>query len=131
MGNNFSPGWQCVNGINIDNETSIETYIAAIYYVMTTLTTVGYGDISVKSHHERIFQIILLIIGTIAYSWVLTYISNYIRKKQEKYIVYEEKKNMLEEIKINYPNLDKNLYDRISRYLSYNKKNIKMMLNIF
>ena len=125
LGNNFSPGWQYVNGINIDNETSIETYIAAIYYVMTTLTTVGYGDISVKSHHERIFQIILLIIGTIAYSWVLTYISNYIRKKQEKYIVYEEKKNILEEIKINYPNLDKNLYDRISRYLSYNKKKYK------
>ena len=123
LGNNYSPGWQY--GPNLENESLTATYIAAIYYVMTTLTTVGYGDISIKSNHERIFQIILLIIGTIAYSWVLTYISNYIKKKQEKYIVYEEKMNMLEEIKINYPNLNKNLYDRISRYFSYNKKKYK------
>ena len=92
---------------------------------MTTLTTVGYGDISVNSNHERIFQIILLIIGTISYSWVLTYISNYIKKNQEKYIVYEKKMNILAEIKLNYPNLDKNLYERIKRYLTYNKNKYK------
>ena len=93
----------------------------------------GYGDIIVVSKYQRLFQIVLLIVGTLSYSWLLTYISNYIKKNNEKYIVYEEKMKILEEIKINYPNLSNNLYERISRYLRYNKSkykyNIKYVLD--
>ena len=68
-----------------------------------------------------------------SYSWLLTYISNYIKKNNDKYIVYEEKVKMLEEIKINYPNMSNNLYERIQRYLRYNKSkykyNIKYVLD--
>ena len=75
----------------------------------------------------------LLIEGTLSYSWLLTCISNYIKKNNEKYIVYEEKVKILEEIKINYPNLSNNLYERITRYIRYNKSrykyNIKYMLD--
>ena len=103
----------------------IDTYIASLYYVVTTLTTVGYGDITGISVFERYFQIILLIVGTLSFSWLLTYISNYVKKNNDKYIVYEEKVKILDEIKLNYPNLSANLYERISRYLKYNKSKYK------
>ena len=130
LGNNIYPGWYAEG---LQAESSKDIYITSIYYVITTLTTVGYGDITVTSKYQRLFQIALLIVGTLSYSWLLTYISNYIKKNNEKYIVYEEKVKILEEIKINYPNMSNNLYERISRYLNYNKSkykyNIKYVLD--
>ncbi len=95
---------------------------------MTTLTTVGYGDVPVTCNQERIFQIILLLLGTFAYSWLLTYISNYIKKNNEKFIDFEEKMKVLSEIKLEYPNIGKGLYDHIKRYLNYNKSKYKFNL---
>ena len=81
---------------------------------------------------EKIYGIFILIVGTCAYSWILTYISNYIKKNNEKFIDFEEKMKVLTEIKMEYPNLSKVLYDRIKRYLNYNKSeynnNIKFIL---
>ena len=123
LGKNSYPNWILEAGLL--SQSFIDIYLASIYYVMTTLTTVGYGDIPVTCHNERIFQIFLLIVGTLAYSWLLTYISNYIKKNQDKYKIFEEKLKILDEIKINYPNLDIHLYERIIRYLNYNKSRYK------
>ena len=95
---------------------------------MTTLTTVGYGDISAYIGIEKYYGIFILIVGTCAYSWILTYISNYIKKNNEKYIDFQEKMKVLNEIKLEFPNLRKSLYDRIKRYLNYNKAKNKYNL---
>ena len=55
---------------------------------MTTLTTVGYGDISANVGSEKFYGIFILIVDTCAYSWILTYISNYIKKNNEKFIEF-------------------------------------------
>ena len=119
FGRNSYPGW--IVGGNMQNKPFCHIYLNAIYYLMETITTVGYGDIYISSICERIFQIIILIVGTIAYSWMITYISNYIKKIQEKSMDYEKKIQILEEIKISHPNFSKNLYDKILRHLKYNR----------
>ena len=83
-----------------------------------TLTTVGYGDITCCSFLERIFQVFLLIIGIMAYSWLVSSFSNFVQKLNEKSADYEKKKSILDEIKINNPNLPDELYDNIIRYLN-------------
>ena len=127
VGKNEAQGWIIQN--NLQDKGFMDLYIASLYYLMTTLTTVGYGDISsYYNNFEIIFGIFILIVGTCAYSWILTYISNYIKKNNEKFIDFEEKMKILSEIKLDYPNLDKNLYDRIKRYLNYNKSEYKLNL---
>ena len=88
LGNNIYPGWFAEG---LKSESTKDIYIVSIYYVITTLTTVGYGDIIVTSKYQIIFQILLLIVGTLSYSWLLTYISNYIKKIMIN-ILYMKKK---------------------------------------
>jgi len=123
LGRNIYPGWIMVR--KIQDESFSYIYLTAIYYLMTTLTTVGYGDIIILTTYERIYQIILLIVGTCAYSWILTFISNYIKKMNEQYIDFENKVQILSDIKIQYPLLKNELYEKIIRYLKYNKSENK------
>ena len=130
IGRNEFQGWIVQN--NLQDKSFLDLYIASLYYQMTTLTTVGYGDITSNVGNEKIYGIFILIVGTCAYSWILTYISNYIKKNNEKFIDFEEKMKVLNEIKMEYPNLNKVLYNRIKRYLNYNKSeynnNLKFIL---
>ena len=123
LGKIFYPGWIVLK--DIQNQSFSYIYITAFYYVMTTLTTVGYGDISVLTAQERFYQIIVLLVGTCAYSWILTFISNYIKKMHERYIDFENKVKILSEIRISYPLLKNDLYEKIIRYLKYNKSENK------
>ena len=126
IGNNESQGWIILN--NLQDKNFVDIYITGLYYLMTTLTTVGYGDISPLNFFEKAYGIFILIVGICAYSWIVTYISNYIKKYNEKFIDFEEKMKVLREIKLEYPNLGKGLYDRIKRYLNYNKSEYKINL---
>ena len=96
-------------------------YIGAIQYLVETVTTVGYGELVGSSLNEILFQIIMLILGTCIYSWLISSISNYVTKKNVNNIKYEEKVQILEEIKLNNPNFPEKLYDKILRLLHYRK----------
>jgi voltage-gated potassium channel len=44
-------------------------YIAALYFTVTTIVTVGYGDISAFNSEERVFCIFLMLTGVISFSF--------------------------------------------------------------
>ena len=46
-----------------------ELYITSFYYTVSTVTTVGYGDISGSNTLERAFAILIMIIGVMAFSF--------------------------------------------------------------
>ena len=125
---NSYPNWILKAKLNVAEFKDI--YICAIYILLMTLTTVGYGDITCCSFLERIFQVFLLIIGIIAYSWLVSSFSNFVQKLNEKSADYEKKKSILDEIKINNPNLPDELYERILRYLKFRHFHEKNFKNI-
>ena len=125
---NSYPNWILKAGLEITEFKNI--YICAIYILLMALTTVGYGDITCCSLHERIFQVFLLIIGIMAYSWIVSSFSNFVKKLNEKSVDFEKKKNILDEIKINNPNLPDELYDNIIRYLKFKHFHEKNLKNI-
>jgi len=48
----------------------VDLYVTSIYFTVTTITTVGYGDISGdQTRTERIFCIFIMVAGVIAFSF--------------------------------------------------------------
>lgn len=45
-------------------------YVSSLYYVTTTATTVGYGDITPKNRHEKLFNVFLEFIGICTFSLI-------------------------------------------------------------
>ena len=81
------------------------------------MTTVGYGDIQGDSFLEIIFRLILLAIGIIVYSWLISSISNSINKESFASINYSNECNILEQIRKTHRNLPYSLYWKIIKYL--------------
>ena len=128
IGRNQYPNW--ITELELQNSTYIHIYIASIYYLIATITTVGYGDITPYNQGERIFGLFLLIVGIIVYSFAVAGISNYIKEIDDKNADYEKKLKILEDIKINHSKLSDDLYDRVSRFLKYKHFNEKKDKNI-
>ena len=119
IGRNSINNWIFNN--SLDMQTFSHIYIGSIYYVIETVTTVGYGDLIGQNLNEIIFQVMMLIVGTCIYSWLISSISNYIQKINEKNTQYDKKLEILEEIKLNNPHLNNKLYDKILRLIHYRK----------
>eukprot|EP00854_Cymbomonas_tetramitiformis_P005587 gene5587-6774_t len=54
-----------------DSMYKADMYIASIYWAFTTMTTVGYGDISAFTRMERIFAVIGMIAGGFVFSLII------------------------------------------------------------
>ena len=128
IGRNDYPNW--IIQFNHDNKTFLQLYLIAIYYTITTLTTVGYGDLTCVTPKEKIFGLIMEVVGIFAYSWALTAMSNYVKVLNEKTEELSKKCKILDEIKLSYPKFPDDLYDRIIRFLKYKQFNEKKDKNI-
>ena len=84
---------------------------------MTSLTTVGYGDFTGNTKNELIFQIFVLMIGICAYSWFISSMSNYIHEINKPIELYNEKIKILDSIKLKHPQMDEDLYYKISKHI--------------
>ena len=131
LGMNSYPGW--IIKLNIQDESYLNIYITSIYFVIVTITTVGYGDITGNSISEIIFQVFLLIVGTISYSFIISYISNYIVKSHKKSMTFEKNLEILQEIKRHHQNMNKSIYNDVLRNLHnerlYEKKDKHILLD--
>ena len=58
----YSPG--------INDMTIWDQYLLSVYFIMTTMTTVGYGDNYATTTPERIFAIVLMIFGVFKFGFV-------------------------------------------------------------
>lgn len=46
----------------------VDLYLTAFYFIITTFSTVGYGDISATNSIEKIFCIIIMVLGVTAFA---------------------------------------------------------------
>lgn len=96
-----------------------EKYLQAFYFTVTTITTVGYGDMSAVTFTEKIICIFIMITGVIAFSLASGALTNYISQQEQKSEKYESKMNVLEQLQKDHK-LKRNLYLRIRKNIENN-----------
>lgn len=47
----------------VSNITHGEAYVTALYYTFTSLTSVGFGNVSANTMAEKVFTIVMMLIG--------------------------------------------------------------------
>jgi voltage-gated potassium channel len=72
----ISLAWIVIQGERALERNSADQYISSLYWVVTTLTTVGYGDITPVSNVEKIFTMIIMIMGVAFYGVVIGTVSH-------------------------------------------------------
>ena len=115
IGRQSYPNW--ILKTNNQDASFLTIYISSFYFLIATITSVGYGDITCVSLSETFYQIIILTIGVIAYSWIVSTIGNYVKKESRAAIKFNKDVSLLEEIRVSYPTLNFKLYNKIYKHL--------------
>ena len=109
------PNWLFL--IKSADESLIYDYIASLYSLIQALTTVGYGDSVPQSNTERIFQILIIAVGDIAYSYLISYVGNTIKNNSHIILKFNNDVRILRNIRSNYPGMSNKLFKKIYRHL--------------
>jgi len=66
---------------DLQNHSSIEIYLQSYYWALYSLSSVGYGNIAVASNTERVFAILVMIVGsmTVSYQYSVLNLINFMQ----------------------------------------------------
>lgn len=73
-----------ITHMSLENSHWAERYLYSVYWALTTMVTVGYGDISPQNQIETIFCILTFLIGTMVFGYSLNCIGGLLTKMDEK-----------------------------------------------
>ena len=62
-----------------------------MYFALTTLSTVGYGDLFPISHIERIFAVIVMMLGVAFFSFIMGNVMTIIEDQKVKMGIMDKK----------------------------------------
>ena len=115
--NDFNPDTWVVR-YGYQDASDIRLYIAALYFTFTTITTVGFGDISGGTEDEQIVCIIVMLIGVISFSFATGTLSSILSNIDSQKAKLKSKLGLLLEIKQEY-HISNALYDDLRQALKY------------
>ena len=71
--------WIQVRGMMSDEVSRFRLHMASLYWAFSTLTTVGYGDISARTPSEQGYAMIMMLIGVSWYAFVVSSFSGVVQ----------------------------------------------------
>ena len=107
-----------VGQLNLQHDAPFDQYIASIYWTVTTLSTVGYGDIVPGTSLERIVSIFWMIFSLYFFSFTVSALSTVLNSVDTKESLLSHKLAAIEEFALE-SQLAKDLHDRLRLALKY------------
>lgn len=81
----FNDGWIVkLTSDGIQEQDFWSVYVTSCYFVITTFSTIGYGDVIGKSNMENSFQLILIMFGISIFGFMIRTFQDMIHEHQEK-----------------------------------------------
>lgn len=94
IGRQSHKGWLKNNDEFKGDFNYLEAYPAALYYITTTFTTIGYGDYLPNSDPEIILVMILELIGLASFSYILGTFKSIESQKSVHYIIQKKQEGI-------------------------------------
>lgn len=88
------------------------------YFVIVTLTTVGYGDITPQTYNEKILTMILILIGIIVFSTITASISSFLTDR----IMDDDNEDDVEKLKKSIEDQSDNIMNELNAVRQQNEK---------
>lgn len=111
-----------IQKFNFDNESYFTLYFISFYFNMATILSIGYGDITPVSILERGYMCFYMIMSVHVYSFIISWISNKITQNTKKEEIFNEKKEVLDNIVAEF-NVQEGLEKQLIKSLNFMKKN--------
>ncbi|MCE9599761.1 MAG: cyclic nucleotide-binding domain-containing protein [Spirochaetia bacterium] len=110
-------GWILLGGIP-GEENPVTLYIKAGYFTVTTLASVGYGDIVPVSNLQRIYAICVMMVGVGSYGFVIGNLASYLANRD---VVRAKHDKKLEEVTafLRYRAIPSNLRQQVMAYYAH------------
>lgn len=110
-------GWLGLRGIE-EARTFAAQYTDALYWAVTTVTTVGYGDISAETTVERLYSIVSMIIGLAFYGYFIGNVASLLSKQDPAKTAYLENLERLS-MAVKHRGLPADLQMKLFEYYTY------------
>ena len=116
-------GTWITNYVGSRHSDATTVYIKSLYWVVTTLTTVGYGDIYGESEYEFVYTMVVEFIGILVFSIIMSTVNSFLSAQGDVDIV-ETKSDQVDVWLVKLDNsrmsksLPKILYDKIKVYIT-------------
>jgi len=116
LANDFKGTW--LSSFYPEYHLPIDIYLISFYWTITTITTVGYGDVSINNNTEKIFCCFVMLIGVITFGFATGTLTSIMTNYDNKSGKYQEKMSILNKALEIYE-LDSNLYRNIKKTLDF------------
>ena len=93
-----------------------EQYLTSFYFIITTFSTVGYGDMSATNPIEKIFCIVIMCLGVTAFAAATSELTNLLQTYDQQNARLHEKVLILNRIYKDYC-LPLKLYENVKKSL--------------
>ena len=104
--------------MDLQNDKEGSKYLISFYYIVSTVMTVGYGDVTPTTDGEQLFTVYIMIVGAGFFGFILANMANLVSKLDAHAQRYHDKMDAMRSYMKN-RNLPKELQQRIQRYYKH------------
>lgn len=105
------------DGSAVDGPVSRQ-YIFSVYWALTTLTTIGYGDITPTNMLERYYCLLAMLIGAMMFGYMMSTIGSMVQQMDQEASMKEQRMDAVKEW-MSSRNMPRKLFVRVRKYYEH------------
>jgi voltage-gated potassium channel len=110
------PGWTSM--LEEEDMSTVEKYVASLYWSFSTITTVGYGDLTPSNTAERLFAIVAMVVGVTIFAYFMGSMTSIVSALNESQQQYDKRMEEVETF-LTFRDIPASLAERVKSYYRF------------